>query len=154
MLMGKTIGGRHWELYRKQRREERLFLALSGMWFIILLFFICIANFDGVLLDLQFATFRWNPHPNFKQLLIFSDFNIVHRHYAIVKVGHFVGFAILEIMLYKWCKQKSVTVLLTVLAAVSTEVLQLFCGRDGRIYDMMIDLAGVTLSYFFIKIKE
>ena len=66
----------------------------------------------------------------------------------IVKTGHFIGFAIFDFLLFNWKKNHKVAI--AVVFALTTEVFQLFMGRDGRLYDLMIDSLGVITIYFLL----
>ncbi|UUZ80823.1 VanZ family protein [Paenibacillus sp. P26] len=91
--------------------------------------------------------FYINPHPKFSDLLIFSDIYAVHSNWLIVKLGHFIGFAIMDALLFNLIKKRKLSAFLAVLVAILTEILQMFFYRDGRLYDILIDSAGVMLAY-------
>ncbi|WP_409302891.1 VanZ family protein [Peribacillus sp. SCS-155] len=130
-----------------------VYIFFSIIWGAILFFCICVANFDGTFFHFEAADFRWNPNPNFRELFILSDLTQIHEYFLLIKTGHFVGFAVLELLLFAAFRRKGLTVLLGLLLAISTEVLQLYFWRDGRIYDMIIDSAGTFCSYLIIRSK-
>jgi VanZ family protein len=72
---------------------------------------------------------------------------------VVVKTGHFIGFAIFDLLLFNWKKNHKVAIAIAVIFALTTEVLQLFMGRDGRLYDLMIDSLGVMTVYFLLTKK-
>jgi hypothetical protein len=133
--------------FAKKRSEQKLAQGLLVVcWTLLLLILTSSSNFNG-LFHFNLPLFKWNPSPDFMDLFNFHDFNIIHKHYFIVKLGHFVGFAFMEYLIYRFCGSKGWAIVITVLFAISTEILQLFTFRDGRIYDMLIDSAGAWLSY-------
>jgi VanZ family protein len=134
----------------KEKRHHFKFKLLTGLfcifWATVLLMFTSATEFD-TLFHVGIPIFRWNPIPNFMDLFKFNDFNIIHRNYFIVKLGHFIGFAFLDFMIYLNCGKKRTALIITILFASTTEIFQLFTFRDGRIYDILIDSAGAWLSY-------
>lgn len=105
----------------------------------------------GDLLRYQEIAFTWNPHPNPWQFFNFLDITKIHHNFLIVKTGHFIGFAIFDLLLFYWKKSHKTAMAISILFAVTTEVLQLFFGRDGRLYDVMIDTFGVVSVYYALK---
>ncbi|MFC7365184.1 MULTISPECIES: VanZ family protein [Bhargavaea] len=85
--------------------------------------------------------------PNFYELLITSDFNFNSKFYLVQKIGHFLSFGLLYVLLLTWIKRLGKAFVLCGLFALLTEVLQLFFGRNGRLYDVGIDLLGILLAY-------
>jgi VanZ family protein len=70
------------------------------------------------------------------------------RFWILSKIGHFSGFFILDCLLLNLFRERKVSLLLSILFAIVTELAQLFVGRDGRIYDMVIDSSGALLAYY------
>lgn len=134
----------------KVKNDKIRFKLVTGLfcilWATVLLLFTSSTHFDA-LFHVTIPVFRWNSSPHFMDLFKFTDFNIIHKNYLIVKLGHFVGFAFLDFLIYLNCGNKRTAMMITVFFAISTEFLQLFTFRDGRIYDMLIDSAGAWLSY-------
>lgn len=125
-----------------------LFLVMA--WGIVLCFPIFTDNLEA-LLSHQTVNFTWNSTPDFHRFLYFSDITLIHPFFYVVKLGHFIGFAILDLLLFNWLSSHSKSVLLAFGIAVLTEVLQLFFGRDGRLYDVMIDSLGILSVYVLLK---
>jgi len=115
------------------------------VWALILGVFTCTGSLRALFYH-QHIRFEWNPLPDFDDLFITNDFDTVHAHWVIIKFGHFLGFALLDILLYLYLKHRSSSVTISALFAVFTEILQLYFNRDGRLYDMAIDIAGVIFS--------
>jgi hypothetical protein len=105
----------------------------------------------GDLLRLQSIGFRWISSPNYLSFFNFTDITRIHHDFVVVKTGHFIGFAIFDLLLFNWKKNHKVAIAIAVIFALTTEVLQLFMGRDGRLYDLMIDSLGVMTVYYILK---
>ncbi len=115
-------------------------------WMVILLIFTCSNSLDALLFR-QTILFRWTNHPNFLDLFITRDAHILNPFWIFIKSGHFCGFAVMDLLLFKWLRKPALSGWLTVAFAISTEILQLYFGRDGRIYDIYIDSLGVWFMH-------
>lgn len=107
----------------------------------------------GDLLRLRSIGFRWISSPDYMSFFNFFDITRIHHNFVIVKTGHFIGFAIFDLLLFNWKKNHKVAIVIAVIFALTTEILQLFMGRDGRLYDLMIDSLGVITVYFLLTKK-
>jgi hypothetical protein len=105
----------------------------------------------GDLLRLHSIGFKWNPSPNYLSFFYFEDISEIHSHFIIVKIGHFIGFAIFDLLIFNWTRNHKWSLVLSISFAVLTEILQLFFGRDGRLYDVIIDSLGVFTVYSILK---
>ncbi|WP_186445522.1 VanZ family protein [Paenibacillus cremeus] len=121
------------------------YFAVIG-WAVILGVLTCDLSLNGLFYR-QAIHFSINPHPDFFELFKL-DLRFVHSHWTIIKLGHFIGFAIMDALLWNMTRKRGASALLSIAFAVSTEILQLYFNRDGRIYDMLIDSAGVLASYY------
>jgi len=124
-------------------------IAAGILWAAVLFVCTCTVSFKLLLTNL-FVHFLFNPHPNWSDLLIVSDFGIHSSSYLLQKVGHFLGFFILSILLTDGGKKRS-GLYWCMGYALATEILQLHFYRDGRLYDVVIDSAGIWLAYFLCK---
>lgn len=120
-------------------------------WGIVLFIFTCAANSSfwstGVL-----PYFHWTPSPDFYHLL---EMDIYHtKAYIIRKIGHFSGFSIFGILLYHINKSYGKSIFWSVAYAVMTEIFQLYFGRDGRLYDMVIDSLGILTGMFLLALMK
>ncbi|MNE90246.1 VanZ like family protein [compost metagenome] len=70
------------------------------------------------------------------------------------KIGHFVGFAIFAMLLYRINRSYIKSIVWSIAFAVSTEIFQLYFGRDGRIYDMVNDSAGIVTGIILIAVVK
>lgn len=121
------------------------------IWAIILLIFTCASNSQFWKMG-ELPTFHWSPDPNFHEL---TDLNLGHSsRFIIQKIGHFLGFSLLGILIYWRSRNITFGIVISVMYAILTEFLQLYFGRDGRIYDVIIDTAGIVLGMLIIKIIQ
>jgi hypothetical protein len=124
-------------------------LSFLLIWICIMLSFIWTHDIHGALFSEHFH-FDFNPHPRFKDLLIFNDI-ILSPVWWVAKLSHFFGFAIFDGLLYLLVKNKYVTIFGSIAFAIFTEVVQLYFYRDGRLYDILIDSFGAYLMYILIS---
>ena len=120
-------------------RPLRFLMVLA--WALILLVFTQTDNLNNLLLRSQIV-FTWNPHPDFNEFFNWVDITHIHHDWIIVKLGHFIGFGLMDLLLFHWIRNKRFSLAYSIFFALLTEVLQLYLNRDGRLYDVIIDSAG------------
>ncbi|EIT84297.1 integral inner membrane protein [Fictibacillus macauensis ZFHKF-1] len=98
--------------------------------------------------------FTWDWTPDYRTFFHMKDVMSIHDQVLVVKMGHFFGFGMLDLLLYLWLQKHKHSLLFSLSFAIFTEVLQLYFGRDGRLYDVLIDSAGIALLYVFVKVVE
>lgn len=103
-------------------------------------------------LDFHSIGFVWTWHPDVASFFYFGDFSLIHPDYVVVKLGHFIGFAILDLLLYSLSNNHKTAIAFSFTFAFFTEFLQLFLGRDGRLYDLGIDTFGIISVYLIVAI--
>lgn len=131
---------------------------LLVVWAVIILIAGCTSDAHAFLFE-QVIAFNVEMAPNFRDLLITNDIHITNEFYVIQKLGHISAFGLLFFFMLNWIKRVKITLLLCGTFAFMTEVLQLFFSRNGRLYDVGIDMVGILLSYvmcraIFLKTKE
>jgi VanZ family protein len=94
--------------------------------------------------------FLFNPHPNLTDL--FADSFHDTPFYYLAKSGHIFMFAVLVLLLYSNCRRLGVTILVGIVLAIGSEVLQLFFNRTGRVLDMFIDGIGIMLGVVLLVV--
>lgn len=119
------------------------------IWLIFLLLFTCASN-SGFWFRNEMPNFHLLLNPDFKDLFKL-DFKSTSG-YIFQKIGHFIGFSILS-LLHFWRNSKNVrnSIIFSVVFAMLTEILQLFFGRDGRLYDILIDSIGILSGILLLK---
>ncbi len=125
-------------------------MAAIVIWGIVLCVNTWTGNFESFI-DFQSVSFHWNSSPNFMSFFNLTDLTLIHRNFVIVKLGHFTGFAIMDFLIYSMLKSHKRSVAISILFALFTEIMQLFFGRDGRLYDLVIDSLGVFSVFAAIK---
>ena len=128
----------------------RVRLLLVVIWAAVLFVLTCTFRL-GLFLKTRVIHFVYNPHPNFREFFDMQDINSIHHVWIVVKLGHFAGFFLLDLLLYNLTRNKLVSLALAVAFAFGTEIFQLYFNRDGRLYDVLIDSAGILLSYWLIR---
>lgn len=103
-------------------------------------------------LDFQSIGFVWTWHPDVASFFYFRDFSLIHPDYVVVKLGHFIGFAILDLLLYSLSNNHKKAIAFSFTFAFLTEFLQLFLGRDGRLYDLGIDTLGIISVFLIVTV--
>ncbi|MED2972878.1 VanZ family protein [Fictibacillus sp. B-59209] len=106
------------------------------------------------LLSNQSIQFIWNASPDFLSFFNLSDLTVIHPYFYLVKAGHLIGFGILDLLVFVWLRNHGKSMLLTFCFAVFTEILQLYFGRDGRLYDVVIDSLGIVMVYQLLKLNN
>lgn len=89
--------------------------------------------------------------PDFSDLLIYHDIALYSKFYLIVKFGHIFFFFIFTIIMTYMYRMRTAIVCSLILAA-SSEILQLFTMRSGRIVDMIYDLTGALAGMILVKL--
>jgi uncharacterized membrane protein len=120
------------------------------IWGFILLLHTWTSNL-GALLRNQTFSFTWIASPDYLSFFYLQDISTIHHYFIIVKTGHFVGFAIFDYLLFKWLRNHKQSLVLSISFALMTEILQLYFGRDGRMYDLVIDTMGIYSVYYLLK---
>lgn len=144
----------------QQIQESRVLKIKTKNTFIKLIFTILWAMFLLVatlaesleqLLEFKSLGFKWVSQPDFLSFFYFHDLPIIHPEFTKVKLGHFIGFAVMDLLLFNLIKKHKYSIGISVLLAFLTEILQLFFGRDGRLYDIIVDTSGILTAYFIYK---
>lgn len=135
----------------------RIFLVLMFLFYLFL--FTCTENLHLILTDYRF-NFRFNPSPNawtfFNNDLIYLS----ESTYISQKLGHSFYFFLLAALVFHAWKSIRLVILITLAAALSSEVAQLYFSRSGRLLDVGYDLAGMLLFvglfylYFLLKLLQ
>lgn len=132
----------------------RTFLLLIFLLFLFL--FTCTENLHLLLTNYS-LNFRFNPSPNawtfFNNDLIY----VSDPSYISQKLGHTFYFFLLAGLIFHAWKSIRLVFLISLAAALSSEVAQLYFSRSGRLLDVGYDLAGmllfVGLFYLYCLVK-
>jgi hypothetical protein len=124
---------------------------LLFIWCAFILVAGCTYDAHAFLYD-QVIGFNFEVAPNFHDLLITNDIHLTKEFYVIQKMGHIFAFAVLYFLLLSWIKRNVTAFILCGMFALYTEILQLYFSRNGRIFDVGVDLLGILLSYLMCKI--
>jgi len=120
----------------------RVFLLLIWGGFI----FICTCTSDfNILAETGEIRFLWDSQPDFSELLLPLPEEL-NSAFILQKSGHIIAFLVLTVLLLEKIKSQAVGFALALICAVFTEFLQLYFGRDGRLFDIGIDTVGIFLA--------
>lgn len=118
-------------------------ILLISCWMGMLFLFTCSLRIEDIIND-GVLHFQLDLRPNFSELLHSLPVNASIDFWT-RKVGHAFCFFILALLLMT--KLPSVHALfISLYYAASTEILQLFFNRDGRLFDIVFDALGVLLA--------
>lgn len=137
------------ETYNRRKKKKQTKLVLVIIWGLFLSMNIFAENLES-LLSFTSLDFRWNSHPNYGSFFNLFDITQIHSYWFLVKAGHFIGFGIMNLLLYNLLGSHKKAIVLTIGFAIGSEILQLYFGRDGRLYDVVIDSLGVMADYYFL----
>ena len=130
--------------------------TIVGIYLIGLIVFTCTESLSLLLTDYEIS-FRFNPHPNGSSFFHNDLMNVSDPTYLSQKLGHVLSFFLLAFIGYWAWKSLGLVMMVSLAAALSTEVAQLYFSRSGRLLDVGFDLAGMLLFivlfliYRFIK---
>ncbi len=119
---------------------------IVGFYLIGLFVFTCTYSLTQLLSD-WVLTFHFNPYPDVSS---FFHNDLVYAKdptYVMQKVGHFIYFFLLAVLVFWAWKRLGLVLLISFAAALSTEVAQLYFSRSGRFLDVGYDLAGMMLFF-------
>jgi hypothetical protein len=104
----------------------------------------CTASFTGFLENGE-VRFVWDGQPSFAELLSPLPLDL-SSGFLLQKCGHVFAFFILSVLLQTKFHSKRFILFLAVSYASLTEFLQLYFSRDGRLFDIGIDLIGILIA--------
>jgi len=117
--------------------------VLALIWMLLIFIGTCSTGIKDVFLRGQIS-FRLNAHPSWTE--IWMLYHNVDSIFILQKIGHFMVYFILVLLIAK-TPHRVRGLLITILYAVLTELLQPFFYRDPRILDMLINSMGAILAY-------
>ncbi|WP_151736527.1 VanZ family protein [Paenibacillus tengchongensis] len=113
------------------------------VWGALLFVFTCAADSSFWSVP-EIPYFQWTPYPDFRKMTVIDV--MATSQFIIRKIGHCFGFTTFTMLIYWNIKSLKNSFILAVSYAALTEFMQLYFGRDGRIYDILIDSAGVVIG--------
>jgi VanZ family protein len=118
------------------------------IWVGIIFLFTCSESMEQ-LLQQGVISFTWSKHPNMTEfwypLPTTLDATFISR-----KLGHALSFFILSILVFLLFLSKKKMLAISLFYAVTTEVLQLFFQRGGRMFDIGFDGMGVVVALIIV----
>lgn len=124
--------------------------VLTFWWAVFIIIAICTSDAHAFLYE-QVVQFHFESAPDFIDLLITSDIHLTQDFYLIQKIGHMITFGILYVFHLLWTKSTGTAFVLTGIFAAFSEVLQLYFNRNGRFFDVGVDLVGISLALLICR---
>lgn len=112
----------------------KIFLVL--IWALILI--VCTCNLNlGLLVRQHTIYFDFDPNPDFSGMLKFFDYNRIHTHWVLVKIGHFSGFGMMYLLLVLYLRafliQGSLPIQIIAMIKCRSSERHFFCRQHNRI---------------------
>ena len=126
----------------------RVYPLLTFLWATFIVIAACTSDAHAFLYE-QVIQFHFESAPSYVDLLIVSDIHLNKEFYLIQKTGHMITFGVLYIFHLLWLKHSGTAFVLTGIFAAFSEVLQLYFNRNGRLFDIGVDLVGIFIAYLF-----
>ncbi|CAG9608497.1 VanZ family protein [Pseudoneobacillus rhizosphaerae] len=118
------------------------------LWAGLIFLFTCTESIEQFLQQ-GVISFTWSKYPNMTEfwypLPTTLDTSFISR-----KIGHALSFFILSILVFIVSTSKKKMFAISLLYGVTTEVLQLFFRRGGRLFDIGFDGMGVVAALFIV----
>ncbi|MEH7074906.1 VanZ family protein [Neobacillus drentensis] len=137
-----------------KRKTKKRFLFIKVIMIILWGLFLLVNTWTESierLIYLHSFSLKWVSNPNFMSFFNFHDITLIHSEFIKIKLGHFIGFAIMDYLLFNLLRNHKYSIGLSTIFAFLTEFLQLFFDRDGRFYDLVIDSLGIISVFFILK---
>ena len=127
------------------------FLLAALFWAAGILVVMCTSNAEAFLYE---QTLNYEPifKPDFFEFFRTSDIALTESFYLLQKTGHMLSFGILYILVFNWLQSHYKAFGISVLFAFSSEVIQLFFQRNGRLFDVGVDLIGILFAYVILQL--
>ncbi|WP_281863340.1 VanZ family protein [Planomicrobium okeanokoites] len=129
----------------------RFKICLVIFWSTGILVVMTTSNAEAFLYN-QILHYELDLSPNYMDLFRLNDVALTDNFYLIQKLGHLFSFGILYILFYNWLHIHSKAFWYCIAVAISSEIIQLFFGRNGRLFDIGVDFIGIFLAYRIIVV--
>jgi VanZ family protein len=132
----------------------KIFRWTMVLWWAAMLFiFTCSASLEETVRTLELQL-MWESTPNLSE--VWSPMPDQPGHYFwIRKSGHAGAFFIFTVLLGRVFKKNPfMTLFISCAYAASTEFLQLYFSRDGRLFDIGFDFAGIFIGMAVMALRE
>ena len=126
------------------------FLLAAVLWAACILVVMCTNDAEAFLYE-QTLNYEIDFNPNLSDFFIYSDINLTDAFYLFQKTGHLLSFGLLYILVFNWLRSHYKSFGICILFALFSEVIQLFFQRNGRLFDVGVDLIGILLAYLILQ---
>ncbi|WP_042462698.1 VanZ family protein [Neobacillus dielmonensis] len=114
------------------------------IWMLLIFVLTCTASFSELLAYGE-VQFHWESHPDLADLFTPMP-EQVSNGFVKQKIGHSFAFFVFALLLQRKKQSKILIFVVATTYAMFTEILQLFFTRDGRLFDIGFDLAGIIMA--------
>lgn len=126
------------------------FLFAAVLWAASILVVMCTNDAEAFLYE-QTLNYEVDFYPDYSDFFIFSDVDLTDAFYLFQKTGHLLSFGLLYILVFGWLRSHYKSFGICMLFALFSEVIQLFFQRNGRLFDVGVDLIGILLAYLILR---
>ena len=116
---------------------------LLAIWTMAVILMTCTTRFE-LGNDQMLLYFSWTLQPDLADFFLGPPAELTET-FILQKIGHIIAFTILAILLMIQTTPVK-TLMFSISLALSTEILQLYLSRGGRLYDTGFDLIGIILG--------
>lgn len=132
-------------------RLRSKFLIASLLWAAGILVVMCTSSAQAFMYE-QTLSYSLNFTPDFSDFFRTSDIDLTDSFYLLQKAGHILSFGILYILVFNGLRNHYKSFGICMFFAFCSEVLQLFFERNGRLFDVSVDLIGILLAAALIQL--
>ncbi|HYK72550.1 MAG TPA: VanZ family protein [Pseudoneobacillus sp.] len=131
-------------------------VAFIIAWAGLIFLFTCNSSFPD-LYEYQQVSFHWTFTPSFEELL-YPLPTEENPYFTLQKIGHAFSFFIFTLLVLAKFPSKIKAFTIGLSYAFTTEILQLFFQRDGRLFDIGFDsigiLSAIILMHLVFKVTK
>ena len=129
--------------------RAKFFLAALS-WAIGMLIVMCTNDAKAFLYE-QKLNYELNVNPDFFDFFGYSDINLTDAFYLLQKTGHMFSFGFLYLLVFYWLQNHRRSFWVCAVFAFFSEIIQLFFHRNGRLFDVGVDVLGIFLVSLILK---
>ncbi|WP_198153615.1 VanZ family protein [Thalassobacillus sp. C254] len=128
-----------------------LMYTLCLSWILLLIAFNLTNSISDLIIHGEGFSFHIDRDINWRAEFSVFALDLSDRLFIISKLGHFVAFFILTLLLLSSFRSQRLALAIALFFSIILEVLQPFFDRNGLIMDMVINLTAVYAAFFLYK---
>lgn len=110
----------------------------------------CTSNAQAFLYQ-GFISYALILNPDLSDFFRLSDIGFTDTFYLLQKTGHLLSFGMLYFFVFNWLQKSYKSGWICAVFALSSEIIQLFFQRNGRLFDVGVDLIGIFIACVLIQ---